>query len=76
MVHQYVAQMKTFKAVAFDAGDRDTGVAQTVRDLDGIFNNYGIAHFSEIYAGDHVSAIGERLEKNVMPFFTKNLAVK
>jgi S-formylglutathione hydrolase len=76
MVHQYIPQIKTFAAVAFDAGDKDTGIAQTVRELSAIFKGYGIAHFTEIYEGDHVNRIGDRIEKNVMPFFTKNLTVK
>ena len=73
MVDQYIPNLRTFSAIAFDAGDRDTGIAETVRTLDQVLSGYGIAHEFEIYAGDHVSGIEERLETHVLPFFGKHL---
>ena len=73
MVHQYVPNLKTFDAIAIDAGDRDAGIAQTVKSLDGILTGYGIRHVSEIYDGDHVNRIGQRLEIKVLPFFSEHL---
>ena len=34
----------------------------------------GIPHTFETYDGNHISGVQERLEKNVMPFFSKNLS--
>ena len=76
MVHQYIPALRSFKAIAFDAGDRDVGIAATVRSLDQILGNYGIAHDSAIYDGDHVSAIEQRLQTQVMPFFTRHLQAR
>jgi enterochelin esterase-like enzyme len=76
MVHQNIPNLKKYTAIAMDAGDRDTGIAQTVKDLDQILTGYGVKHVAEIYGGDHVDHISERLEKKVFPFFSEHLAFK
>jgi len=74
MVHQYVPNLKQFDAIAIDAGDKDLPLLpEAVHALDGILRDYGIAHEAEIYQGDHVNRIEERLEKKVLPFFGKHL---
>ena len=73
MVDQYIGNLKKLSAVAFDAGDKDEPIATTVRTLDGILNRYGLPHTFEIYTGDHVNRIAERVEKQVVPFFSANL---
>jgi S-formylglutathione hydrolase len=73
MVHQYIPAMRSFNAIAVDAGDMDVAIAGTVRRLDAILNEYGIAHKAEIYVGDHTNRIDERLETKVLPFFTAHL---
>ena len=37
------------------------------------FDNYGIANTFEIYSGTHVSAVADRFQNHVLPFFSKNL---
>ena len=76
MVDQYLPTLRTYSAIAFDAGDRDVGIANTIRTLDQILTGYGMAHTFEIYSGDHVSAINERLETRVLPFFSEHLQYK
>lgn len=73
MVDQYLPNLKKIRAIAFDAGDQDTGIAATSRTLNRMLNDYGVEHFFEIYPGDHVNRIGQRIESNVIPFFQKNL---
>jgi len=73
MVDQYLPVLRAYSAIAFDAGDRDVGIANTIRSLDQILTGYGMAHTFEIYSGDHVSAINERLETHVLPFFSEHL---
>jgi S-formylglutathione hydrolase len=73
MARQYVPNLKGYEAIAFDAGEKDVGIAETVRTLDRILAGYGIAHVFEIYDGDHVSRINERLETHVLPFFSAHL---
>lgn len=67
-------QLRGFEAIAVDVGDRDFGIADTVRALDEILTRYGIDHTTEIYSGDHVSGVDRRLEANVLPFFSRYLA--
>lgn len=80
MIHQYVPNLKQYRAIAFDIGDKDivdTGteelILQPARDLDRILDDYGIEHTFEIYDGDHSNRIPERLETKVFPFFSENL---
>ena len=36
-------------------------------------DQYGIANGFEIYSGTHTSAVADRFQNHVMPFFGKNL---
>ena len=73
MVHQYIPSLRKYDAIAIDAGDKDLAdIAATVRTLDQILNDYGITHDFEIYDGDHVNRVAERLETKVLPFFSKH----
>jgi S-formylglutathione hydrolase FrmB len=75
MVYQYVANLKKLHALALDAGAQDRGIAETVRRLDDILTRFGVRHTSEIYdPGTHISRVEERIETDVLPFFSKNLA--
>lgn len=76
MVDQYLPNLRTYRAIAFDAGDRDVGIANTIRTLDQMLTGYGLAHTFEIYSGDHISAINERLQTHVLPFFSEHLQYK
>jgi S-formylglutathione hydrolase len=73
MIDQYVSNIRKLKAFAFDAGAQDQGIAATVRTLDQIMTDYGIAHEFEIYEGTHTSHVADRIETRTLPFFTKNL---
>jgi enterochelin esterase-like enzyme len=74
MVYQYIPNLKRFDAIAFDAGDKDMfGIPETVRALDGVLNDYGVSHTFEMYEGDHVNRVADRLATKVLPFFTQHL---
>ncbi len=70
MMHQYIPQLESFTDIYLDAGDRDVGIAATVREMDAILDNYGVAHRAAIYEGDHVSGIHERITTQLMPMFS------
>jgi S-formylglutathione hydrolase len=72
-IDQYIANFRRYKAIGMDAGDKDQAIAGTVRRLDEILNRYGIRHDFEIYAGDHINRVAERLETKVLPFFSAAL---
>jgi len=73
MVHQYIFNLRSLKAVAFDAGTEDRGIHPTTVALDTILNEYKLPHVFGSYQGDHLNRVAERIERHVMPFFTKNL---
>ncbi len=74
MVDQYIGNLRKLHAIAFDAGDMDTGIAATIKTLDGILNEYDLPHTFEIYSGTHTSAIQQRIETKTIQFFSQNLA--
>jgi len=74
MVDQYLHNLKQLKSIAFDAGDKDTAIASTTRTLDAMLTSYGLPHVFEIYDGNHVNHIADRVEHQVLPFFARNLA--
>jgi hypothetical protein len=55
-------------------GDQD-GLKAGAGKLHEILDNYGIAHTFEVYPGTHTSAVADRFQNHVMPFFSKNLCV-
>ena len=71
MVDQYIEGLKTLK-VGMDVGDKD-GLAASNRELSVVLTGYGIQTNFETYDGDHTNHIVDRMEKNVLPFFAKNL---
>jgi hypothetical protein len=72
MLDQYVPALKSFEAIAMDVGDMDPGLADIERLRDRM-TAFGIVHDYEMYEGDHGSRVGERWEKDVMPFFSRHL---
>lgn len=74
MVHQHVTALKGYRALAIDSGDQDGFIAPTVVQMHELLEEYGIAHGFEIYPGDHLNRIHERLISKVLPFFGRELA--
>lgn len=71
-VHQYIGNLKQYKAITMDVGDQD-GLRTDTGKLHEIFDSYGIANSFEIYSGTHTSAVAVRFQNFVLPFFAKNL---
>jgi S-formylglutathione hydrolase FrmB len=69
---QYVGSLKHYRAIAMDVGDQD-GLRFDATKLHGLLDNYGVANTFEIYSGTHVSAVADRFQNHVLPFFSKNL---
>jgi S-formylglutathione hydrolase FrmB len=74
LVYQSISGLETYQAIAFDAGDRDTAIAGTVRSLDGTLTAFGVKHVTQIYQGNHTDHIQQRLETHVLPFFSDHLS--
>jgi len=73
MLDQYVSNLKRIDAIALDVGTKD-GLMHSIEELDGRMRVFGIEHTFETYDGTHISGIQMRLEKNVIPFFSKHLS--
>jgi S-formylglutathione hydrolase len=76
MLHQYLPAMKSYRAIAIDAGDQDGFITPTVVRMHELLEGYSIGHDYEIYDGDHVNRIDQRLTAKVLPFFGKHLVRK
>jgi enterochelin esterase-like enzyme len=71
-VDQYIGNLKQYRAIGMDVGDQD-GLRVDAARLHGVFDNYAIANSFEIYPGTHTSAVADRFQNHVLPFFSKNL---
>lgn len=71
---QYIYNIKKLKAIGFDAGDKDKGIAESIQSLDKELNKYNIKHSFEIYDGTHTSHVADRIEYKMLPFFQGTLS--
>lgn len=69
---QYVGNLRQYRAIAIDVGDKD-GLRAGAGKLHEMLDTYGIANSFEVYAGTHTSAVADRFQNHVLPFFSKNL---
>jgi len=73
-IDQYIDNLRELKGIALDVGDGDHGITDTTKELAKVLTNYQIPHFLEVYTGDHLNHIADRIETKVVPFFSKNLS--
>jgi len=71
-VDQYIGNLKQYRAIAMDVGDQD-GLRFDAIKLHEIFDKYGLTNTFDIYSGTHTSAVADRFQNHVLPFFSKNL---
>ncbi len=71
-VDQYIGNLKQYRAIAMDVGDQD-GLRFDATKLHNLLDNYGVTNSFEIYSGTHTSAVADRFQNHVLPFFSKNL---
>lgn len=74
MLDQNIFNLKRYKAIAIDVGDRDDFRfdAQTLHQR---MQDSGVANRFDIYPGDHASGVADRFENNLLPFFAQALTV-
>jgi hypothetical protein len=71
-VDQYIDNLRQYRAISIDVGDQD-GLKAGAAQLHDILDRYGITNIFEIYSGTHTSAVADRFQNHVMPFFSKSL---
>ena len=75
MATSHISELKTFKAVASDGGDKD-GLTRDATTMHEQLDLYGVKNTFEVYPGDHTNRIVERFKTKVLPFFAANLQMK
>jgi hypothetical protein len=73
MLDRYVPNLKALYAIAVEIGTQDSLLASN-RQWHDALTRQKIAHSYEEYDGDHTNRVRERIERNMLPFFSKNLA--
>ena len=71
-IDQYIGNLRQYHSIAIDVGDKD-GLRTDTGKLHDVLDTYGIAHSFEVYPGTHTSAVADRFQNHVMPFFNRNL---
>ncbi len=71
-IDQYIDNLRQYRAIALDVGDQDFLRTDTGK-LHDVLDSYGITHSFELYSGTHTSAVADRFQNHVLPFFSKNL---
>jgi S-formylglutathione hydrolase FrmB len=71
-VDQYVGNLRQYHGISLDVGDQD-GLRTDTGKLHDVMDAYQIANTFEIYKGTHTSAVADRVQNHVLPFFSQNL---
>jgi enterochelin esterase-like enzyme len=71
-IDQYIGNLKQYRAIAIDVGDED-GLRVDTEHLHKALDSYGIKNSFEMYHGTHTSAVADRFQNHVLPFFSENL---
>ena len=73
MLAGHSSALQTLYQLAIDIGTKDTLLASNQQLHEALLRLH-IPHEYEEYDGDHTSGVRERIERNLLPFFSKNLA--
>ena len=71
-VDQYIGNLRRYDGIAMDVGDQD-GLRVDAARLHEVLDSYGIANEFTIYHGTHTSAVADRFQNHVLPFFSRHL---
>ncbi len=71
-IDQYIDNLREYHAISIDVGDQDGLRVDTIK-LHEVLDLNAIPNGFELYHGTHTSAVADRFQNHVMPFFSKNL---
>ena len=74
-IDQYIGELRRYTAIAIDVGDQDR-LRDGAEQLHQVLDDYDIENSFEIYQGTHTSAVADRFQNHVIPFFSKNLKAR
>jgi len=73
MLEQYESNLKKYYGIAIDVGTKDTFLSAN-QHLHDAMKRVRIPHHYEEFDSDDTSRFSERIERKLLPFFSKNLA--
>ncbi len=73
MLDQYVFNLRQYQAIAIDVGDQD-GLRTDAEALHRRMDDFGVKNGFELYSGTHTSAVADRFQNHLLPFFGKVLS--
>lgn len=74
MVDQYIRNLRRYRAIALDVGSQDDeSIKGQNEEFARVLAAYELGANFEMYEGDHTNRIAERMERNVIPFFSQYL---
>jgi len=71
-IDQYIGNLRQYRAISLDVGDQDRLRADAGK-LHDALDLYGITNSFDVYSGTHTSAVADRFQNHVLPFFSKSL---
>ena len=71
-VGQYGDNLRKYFQIGIEVGTKDTLLASN-RELDKLLTQLKVPHRYEEYDGNHTDHVKERVDRNVLPFFARNL---
>lgn len=74
-IDQYIGNLRQYRAIAMDVGDQD-GLRVDTGKLHDVLDKYGIPNTFQVYPGTHTSAVADRFQNHVLPFFSANLCFR
>jgi enterochelin esterase-like enzyme len=74
-VDQYVGNLRQYRAIAMDVGDQD-GLRVDAGKLHDVLDKYEISNTLQVYPGTHTSAVADRFQNHVIPFFSDSLCFR
>jgi enterochelin esterase-like enzyme len=72
-IDMYADNLKKYFQIGIEVGTKDSLRASN-RQLDAAMTRLHIPHRYEEYDGDHTNHVRERVDRNLLPFFARNLA--
>ena len=73
MLDQYVPNLKKYKAIVVDIGEKDTLLARNHL-LASRLKRFGVPHAFTTHEVDHNGHVMIRLEQKILPFFAQQLS--
>ena len=72
LLPQYVPALEALEGFAMDIGDEDF-LLEPNRQFRAELDRFGVEYDFELYEGDHVNRVSQRLRSDVLPFFAEHL---